>query len=278
MSDNPARAVTRPARDFITGIRYFGEGLVMLARRPRLLLTGMLPAVLTTAVLLGAMIALCVNIGELSALATPFANGWGGWREAARVAAGIAMIAAAVLLGLVGFTALTLVIGDPFYEHIAERIEDDLGAAPGHNGLPWWKMMPLSLRDAVVLMIRSGLWTILLFIAGFIPVVGQTAVPVLVVLVTGWFLAVEVTGVSFYRRGLGLRDRMKALRRRRMLVAGLGLPAAALSLVPLLTIVVMPVAFAGGVLVALDALDAVPDRHGLRPAQADVHGRQGSLG
>lgn len=278
MSDNPARAVTRPARDFITGIRYFGEGLVMLARRPGLLLTGMLPAVLTTAILLGAMIALCVNIGELSALATPFANGWGDWREAARVAAGIAMIAAAVLLGLVGFTTLTLIIGDPFYEHIAERIEDDLGAAPGRAGLPWWKMMPLSLRDAVVLTARSVLWTIVLFIAGFIPVVGQTAVPVLVVLVTGWFLAVEVTGVSFYRRGLGLRDRMKALRRRRMLVVGLGLPAAALSLIPLLTIVVMPVAFAGGVLAALDVLDAVPDRHGLRPAQADVDGRQGSLG
>lgn len=286
MSDNPARAATGAARDFITGLKYFGEGLALLVRRPRLLLTGMLPAVLTTAILLGAMLALCANIGELSALATPFANGWGDWREAARIAAGIAMIAAAVLLGLVGFTALTLIIGDPFYEHIAERIEDDLGAAPGHTDLPWWKIMPLSIRDAIVLMLRSLLWTIGLFIAGFIPVVGQTAVPVLVALVTGWFLAVEVTGVSFYRRGLGLRARMKALRRRRMLVVGLGLPAALLSMIPLLTIVVMPVAFAGGVLVALDVLGAdgasggvgIPDREGLRPAKADVNGRQDPLG
>lgn len=278
MSDNPARAVTGPARDFVTGLRYFGEGLVMLVRRPRLFLTGMLPAVVTTAILLGAMIALCVNIGELSALATPFANGWGDWREAARIAAGIAMIAAAVLLGLVAFTALTLIIGDPFYEHIAERIEDDLGVHEDHAELPWWKMMPMGLRDAIVLMIRSLLWTIVLFAAGFIPVVGQTAVPVLVVLVTGWFLAVEVAGVAFYRRGMGLRARMKILRKRRMLVVGLGLPAAALSLIPLMTIVVTPVAFAGGVLVALDALGVVPDRQGLRPAEPDVNGRQGPLG
>jgi CysZ protein len=39
-----------------------------------------------------------------------------------------------------------------------------------------------------------------------------------------------------------------------MLAVGLGLPAALLCMIPLMSIVVMPVAFAGGVLVALDAL------------------------
>ncbi len=39
-----------------------------------------------------------------------------------------------------------------------------------------------------------------------------------------------------------------------MLAVGLGLPAALLSLIPLMAIVAMPVAFAGGVLVALDTL------------------------
>jgi CysZ protein len=69
-------------RDFITGVRYFGQGFGLLVRRPRLLLIGMLPAVLTTVVLLGAMIALIANVGHLAALVTPFANGWpsGGWR------------------------------------------------------------------------------------------------------------------------------------------------------------------------------------------------------
>jgi CysZ protein len=44
------------------------------------------------------------------------------------------------------------------------------------------------------------------------------------------------------------------VRRRRTLAVGLGLPAALLCMIPLLAIVVMPVAFAGGVLVALDVL------------------------
>ncbi|MGD0560044.1 MAG: EI24 domain-containing protein, partial [Streptosporangiaceae bacterium] len=103
-------------------------------------------------------------------------------------------------------------------------------------------------------LLRSGMFTVPLFIAGFLPVVGQSVVPVLVALVAGWFMALEVVAVPFYRRGFGLRDRTAMLRRRRMLAVGLGLPAALLCMIPLLAIVVMPVAFAGGVLVALDIL------------------------
>jgi uncharacterized protein involved in cysteine biosynthesis len=120
-------------RDFITGVRYFWRGLGLLVRRPKLLLIGMFPAVLTTVILLGGMVALIVNVGHLAALVTPFANGWsGGEREVARVAAGLALVGGAVLLGLVAFTAVTLVVGGPFYEHIAERIEDDLGVTGGY--------------------------------------------------------------------------------------------------------------------------------------------------
>jgi CysZ protein len=105
-----------------------------------------------------------------------------------------------------------------------------------------------------LLLLRSLMFTILLFAAGFLPVVGQSVVPVLVVLVTAWFIALEVVAVPFYRRGIGLRGRTAMLRSRRMLAVGLGLPAALLCMIPLMAIVVMPVAFVGGVLVARDAL------------------------
>jgi CysZ protein len=242
-------------RDFITGTRYFCRGFGLLVRRPKLLLIGMLPAVLTTVILLGGMIALIVNVGHLAALVTPFANGWsGGEREVARVAAGLALVGGAVLLGLVAFTAVTLVVGGPFYEHIAERIEDDLGVTEGHLELSWRKQLWWGIRDGIVSLLRSATFTVPLFIAGFLPVVGQSVVPVMVALVAGWFMALEVVAVPFYRRGFGLRDRTAMLRRRRMLAVGLGLPAALLCMIPLLAIVVMPVAFAGGVLVALDVL------------------------
>lgn len=225
MADRPTE-VLRIVSDFITGVRYFGQGFGMLGRRPRLLLTGMLPAVLTAAILLGAMIALIANIDHLAALITPFADHWsGGERLVTRIAAGLALVSAAVLLGLVGFTAVTLVVGGPFYENIAERIEDDLGITAGHLDLSWWKQFISGLRDGLVLLLRSLVFTIPLFLAGFLPVVGQIVVPVLVALTTAWFMALEVVAVPFYRRGIGLRDRTAMLRRRRTLALGLGLPA-----------------------------------------------------
>jgi CysZ protein len=254
--------------DFVTGVRYFGQGFSMLARRPKLLLIGMLPAVLTATILLGGMIALVANIDHLAALVTPFAEHWsGGERLVARLAAGIALIAAAVLLGLVGFTAVTLVVGGPFYENIAERIEDDLGITTGHLDLSWWKQFLTGLRNGIVLL-RSLLFTIPLFLAGFLPFVGQSVVPVLVALTTAWFMALEVVAVPFYRRCIGLRDRTAMLRRRRMLALGLGLAAVLLCMIPLLAIVVMPVAFAGGVLVALDVLDPAPPASRRAPTMA----------
>jgi CysZ protein len=164
-------------RDFITGVRYFFQGFGLLIRRPRLLLLGMLPAVLTTVVLLGAMIALIANIGHLAALVTPFANGWpSGARQLARLAAEIAMIVTAVVLGIVGFTALTLTIGGPFYERIAERIEDDLGVTVQRFDRPEWQQFLSGARDGIVLTLRSAIWSVPLFAAGFVPVVGQSAV------------------------------------------------------------------------------------------------------
>ncbi|ACU97157.1 EI24 domain-containing protein [Saccharomonospora viridis] len=242
-------------RDFFTGVRLFGRGLGILLRSPRLLLIGMLPAALTTVLLAGGMIALVYWIGDLTALITPFADEWAEvWRIAMRVAAGVALVGVALVLGLTGFTALALAIGGPFYEHIAEKVEDDLGGPPSGEDLSWWWLLWVGLRDGVVLMLRSLLFTLPLSVAGFIPVVGQTVVPVLMALVTAWFFALELVAVSFYRRGMDLKQRRELLGERRSLALGLGLPASLLCAVPLLAIVVMPVAFVGGVLVSAEVL------------------------
>jgi CysZ protein len=241
-------------RDFVTGVRLFGRGLGILLRSPRLLLIGALPALLTTLLLLGGVVALGYWIDDLSALVTPFADGWAaGWREAVRFAVGVALFAGALVVGVLSFSALTLAVGAPFYEHIAEKVADSLGtdatAEPSWGRMLWW-----GLRDGVVLVARSLLFVIPLLLLGFVPVLGQTVVPVLLALVTAWFLALELVAVPFYRRGMDLRQRQDLLRRRRALAIGLGLPASLLCAIPFTAIVVMPVAFVGGVLVAHEAL------------------------
>ncbi|WP_410657198.1 EI24 domain-containing protein [Amycolatopsis sp. lyj-112] len=248
-------------RDFIKGVRMFGQGLAILLRSPRLLLIGALPAVLTTLLLLGGVITLAFWIDDLAALVTPFADGWAeGWRTTIRVAAGVALFGLVLAVSVIGFSALTLAVGGPFYEHIAEKVEDGLGGAPDTVELSGWRLLGMGLRDGLVLVLRSLLFTIPLFIAGFIPVVGQTVVPVLLALVTAWFLALELIGVPFYRRGMDLKQRRELLRKRRALGLGLGLPASLLCLIPFAALIVMPVAFVGGVLVARELLAESPSR------------------
>ena len=75
---------------------------------------------------------------------------------------------------------------------------------------------------------------------------------------TAWFLALDLVSVSFYRRGMDFAKRREVLARRRGLAIGLGLPASLLCAIPLLAIVVMPIAFVGGVLVAREALNVTP--------------------
>src|ERR1700754_6340 len=232
----------------------FGRGLGILLRSPRLLLIGALPAVLTTALLLCGIVALSYWIDDLSALVTPFADGWAaGWRDAVRVAVGVALFGGALVVGLLSFTALTLAVGSPFYEHIAERVADELGDSGGTEQ-PWWRLLWWGLRDGVVLVVRSLLFTIPLLLLGFVPVLGQTVVPVLLALVTAWFLALELVAVPCYRRGMDLRQRSELMRGRRPLALGLGLPASLLCAIPFAAIIVLPVAFVGGVLVAHEAL------------------------
>lgn len=241
-------------RDFITGVRFFGRGLGILLRSPRLLLLGALPALLTTALLTGGLVALAIWIDDLATLVTPFADGWAStWQTTVRITAGAGLFGAALVIGLISFSALTLAIGAPFYEMIAEKVEDDLGLAPGEE-LSWWRLLSLGIRGGLALVLRSLLFTIPLVIAGFIPVVGQTAVPVLLALVTAWFFALELVAVAFYRRGMNLREQRTTMAKRRGLALGLGLPASLLCIIPLAAIVVMPIAFTGGVLVAHEAL------------------------
>jgi CysZ protein len=97
-------------------------------------------------------------------------------------------------------------------------------------------------------------WAVLLFALGFIPVAGQTVVPVIGFFVTGFFLTEELTAVALQRRGVELRERLALLRSRKTLVWGFGTPLAVVFLVPFVAVFLMPGAVAGATLMARDLL------------------------
>ncbi|MEU4213897.1 EI24 domain-containing protein [Actinoplanes sp. NPDC026623] len=255
MAGKGAAATGGAVRQFATGAGLLGRGVVLVLRNPRMLGLGLLPALISGILYAAALAALIAYVGDLSATVTWFADDWSSaWRDLIRVLAGVALIGFGGLFGVLTFTAVTLLIGDPFYEKISGLVESRLGGVRDEVEVSVARSLARSLVDSLRLIGLSVLFGIPLFLAGFIPVVGQTVVPVIGGAVGGWLLAVELTGVPFQRRGQRLRHRRAALRGHRPLALGFGVAVFACFLIPLGAVLVMPAAVVGGTLLARRSL------------------------
>jgi CysZ protein len=248
------RAVGRLHR-FAAGMGYLVKGLRMWATSPKLMLLGAIPALIVGAVYATAIVVFVLNLGQIAAWITPFAGGWDDpLRLIARVAAGVALLAAVVFLAVFTFAAVTLAVGDPFYEKIWRAVEERMGGAPAEGGEPFWRSARRGIGNGLRLLALSLLIGLLLFVGGFIPLIGQTVIPVLGATVGGWILALELTGYAFDARHLTLRQRRRMLGTQRASALGFGIVSYLLFLVPFAAVAVMPAAVAGATMLARDAL------------------------
>lgn len=245
----PAAAQRPPGAvsDFLSGVELFVRGLGFWVRSPRLCVLGAIPALAAALLVAVALAVLTVFASDIATWATPFADGWSdGWRGFLRTVGAIAVVGAGGLIGVLAFTALALTIGEPFYARISAAVEQRYGGVPGAVELSFWR----SVVDAARFLGLSILIGVPLFVAGFIPAIGQTVVPAIAAAVGGWLLAVELTGTPFERRGLSLEDRRAALRGHRPMALGFGVCVFVCFLVPLGAVMVMPAAVAGATLLS----------------------------
>lgn len=229
-----------------------------MLRHPRGYGICLLPALLVFLVYAAGLVVLGFQADELAAWATPFADTWEPFqRGAVRVVAGLALFGAGLLLALLTFTAVALTLGDPLYDALSVRVEEDAGGpVPPGPQRPLWRELWTSLTDSLYLLWRALLFAVPLFLLGLVPFAGQVLAPVLGVLVAGYFLAGELTGYALGRRGLPVRERLRVLRAHRRRVLGFGVPLALLFLIPLAAVFLMPGAVAGATLLARDLVPA----------------------
>ncbi|MGC5011691.1 EI24 domain-containing protein [Streptosporangium sp. DT93] len=233
-------------RSFLDGIGFFFQGVRWVARYPRWWLFGLIPALIAFALYAAALYFLGTNALEIAAWGTPFADGWSeSARTALRAVVGLALFGAGLVLSVVTFTAVTLIVGDPFYERLSEKVEGTYGEVPTGYELPLWKSIPRSVRDSLITLGWLLLFTVPLFFLGFVPVIGQTVVPVLGALVSGFFLSIELTTLGLERRGVTRKRRFGLLRGNKAPVLGFGVLLFLLFLIPFVAVIAMPAAVAG---------------------------------
>lgn len=247
------RPVRREAGGFMSGVGSVFRGLGWVARHPRWWLFGLVPALIAFVLYAVALVWLGTHAGDLAEWATPFADDW-GWRDAFRTLVGILIFVGGLALAVLTYAAVTLAIGEPFYEKLSEKVEEDLGGLPGAVDAPFWRSLGRSIRDSVVTLYYVLLFTIPLFVLGFVPVIGQTVVPVLGAIVSGFFLSVELTALPLERRGIPRKQRFALLRADKGATLGFGVVLFLAFMVPLVAVVLMPAAVAGAAMLVRERL------------------------
>ncbi|MFG6196816.1 EI24 domain-containing protein [Nonomuraea sp. JJY05] len=243
----------RSLRDFTSGVGFFFQGLGWVARHGRWWLFGLIPALIAFAVYVTALVLLGTHATDLATFLTPFAESW-SWRDLFRTLVGILLFLGGLALAVLTFTAITLAIGEPFYERLSAEVDP----LPDADEQPWWRTLPRSIRDSLITLFYVLLFTIPLFILGFVPVIGQTVVPVLGALVSGFFLTVELTTLALERRGLARKQRFALLRANKASALGFGVVGFLLFLVPFVAVIAMPAAVAGAALLVRTRLTPTP--------------------
>lgn len=240
-------------RRFFSGIGMLFRGFGFWGRRPGVMMLGLIPAAIVFTLVLGALVGLGFALPAVTDWLTPFADEWDEpWPTLVRGAVGAIILAAAIVLAAVTFTALTLAVGDPFYERIWRAVELEVGGEVPEQGMGFWR----SVRDSLVL-IAAGLVTAIgVALTGFVPLVGAVLAPTLGVILSGRLLAMELSSRAFEARGIDRAARRRLLRGHRAQLLGFGVATQLCFMVPLGAIVTMPAAVAGSTLLARSVLDA----------------------
>jgi CysZ protein len=238
-------------REFAAGFGTLFRGFGHWRRSPGVMVAGLLPAAIVAVVALAALIAWAFAVPGVAAFLTPFADSWDPtWTGLLRTALSIALFGGAVFLVAITFTALTLVVGEPFYDRVWRSVEKASTGEVPDAPYGFWRAVGDSIRlVGRGVGVAAGAGAI-----GLVPVVGGIAGTAVGVASTGWLLADELSSRALSARGFGEDDRRMLRRRSRARTLGFGVATQLCFLVPLGAIAVMPAAVAGATLLAHDLL------------------------
>lgn len=243
---NPGASRTA-GREFRAGFGSLRQGFSFVLHRPRLLVAGAIPPLITSLILAALLVTVWINADGIAVWATPFADEWGpGWSDILRMILAVLVFGVAVLLAVTVFTAATLALGAPLYDVISEAVEKECGGVANRVDYPARVWIPRMIGQMFVLLLQTMLVAVVVFCVGLIPIIGGVAAAVLGAVAGAVLITSELVTAPTERRGIvSLRERRRFLRSRQGLTLGFGIPVYILLSIPFLAVVVFPAAVAG---------------------------------
>ncbi|QLB15236.1 sulfate transporter CysZ [Mannheimia granulomatis] len=231
---------SKPQNQVGLGFHYFIYGWRLMLQRQFLPFV-IFPILINTVLMVGLIWAFFANIGGLLALMLP---SWLEWLS-------FILIPLIFLMILVGFyfafTALANFVAAPFNALLAEKVELQLTGEPlGDMSFgAMLKDVPRMLKREWQKMMYSIPRLIALFVLGFLPMLGQTIVPVLTFMFGAWLIAIQYCDYPFDNHKISFQRMRNALSQYRILNFTFGTLVSLFTMIPFVNLVVMPVAVCG---------------------------------
>lgn len=253
--------------DLARGAGFLLRGVGIVLARPRLVGLGMVPPLITSVLMIAALVGLGFSLDSIISALTGFTRSWGTAGDVVQAVFAVVMVGAAVLLMVLTFTALTLAVGDPIYQRISRRVDAEFGPLPLEPDEKVGRAVSRTVRQLAATLGMSAGGAILCFVLGLVPAVGAAVAAVASALIGGRLMVREITGPAFERRGLlETGDRRPVLTENRALAMGFGIPTFWLLSIPGVAVLVFPAAVAGATLLVRRMLNEPDHTVSARPA------------
>lgn len=164
------------------------------------------------------------------------------------------MVLSIILVFSYFFSTIANWIAAPFCGLLAEQLEGRLTGKPlpdnGWSGLV--KDLPRIMKREWQKLAYYLPRALVLFLLYFVPVFGQTAAPVLWFLFSAWMLSIQYCDFPFDNHKVSFRQMRSALRQNKTENMQFGALVSLFTMIPLLNLVIMPVAVCGATAMWVD--------------------------
>ncbi|MBF0292382.1 MAG: EI24 domain-containing protein [Nitrospinae bacterium] len=227
----------------------------------RLFRLALTPFALNTALFIGFL--LSFNYVAYHVSSHVFAQSNQEWYWAAfSILIGSALFAVSILIVAFGFASVGLILSAPFNDILSAAVEEKLAGKVVTRQTPAWGFIKSTIINETKKMSLVLFIQLSLFLMNLVPGVGQVAFVVLSAMFISFVMAYEFTGYTLDRRGFSFAQKRMFIVSRFGLAMGFGALAGAISLVPVVNFLLMPVSVAGGTILAVenDPASALDDK------------------
>lgn len=232
-----------PPNQIESGLYYFTFGWRLILQR-KLLPFIILPLLINVTLIIGLVWFFIINIDRWLQSLISFMPSWLDWITV--------ILLPLAILGLLiffyfTFTTLANFIAAPFNGLLAEKVELQLTGEflVETSFADIIKDIPRILKREWQKMMYALPKLILLFALGFIPLLGQTIIPVLAFIFSSWMVAIQYCDYPFDNHKIDFIKMRNALTRHRTMNFTFGSLVSACTLIPIVNLVIMPVAVCG---------------------------------